>query len=379
MSEIEKHLDVKDRFSNNFDFLRLCAAFLVIFSHSYVLATGSMNGEPLFSLSGGLFTLGNLGVMIFFVISGYLITSSWLRRPDFSAFFKNRIIRIVPGLFGVAVVTIFIIGPLVTILPVLDYFKNPSTIWYLHIVTIYYVWGTLPGVFVNNVYPNVINGSLWILGLLFTMYIVIFLFGIAGALKRRMLMFFITFLFALSYLMNYNSYKNSVTYFASIKPFFELIQYNKLVWLFSLDLTFGTILFMIGAIIYLYRDKIKYDARLFVILAFLWILSLQTPFFSLISFIALPYIILYLAFARLPYLNKTGKYGDFSYGIYIYAFPIQQSISHFLPGISILNMFLLTSAIVLPVSILSYKYIEIRALKFRNINLKSIFSLNNEH
>jgi len=365
-----KSLDNKNRFSNNFDFLRILAAFLVIFSHSFPLSTGSYNGEPLVSLSGGSFTLGNLGVMVFFVISGYLITSSWLRKPRFSGFFKNRILRIIPGLFGVAIVTIFVIGPFVTIIPLVDYFKNPWTWWYFHIVTIYYSWGWLPGVFVNNVNPNDVNGSLWILGLLFTMYIIVFILGFIGFLKKKVIALTITILLAVSYLMNYNG-TNKVSFFAFSKPVFDLIYYNKLVWMLSLDLTFGTILFMIGVLFYLYRDRIKYDVRICVFLSVLWILSLNTPLFSLVSFIALPYVILFIAFARIPYLNKVGKYGDFSYGLYIYAFPIQQSVEHFIPGISVLSMFLLSSLIVIPVSILSYKLLEERALKLKDVKIKN--------
>jgi peptidoglycan/LPS O-acetylase OafA/YrhL len=375
MSDHNSYLNIKDRFSNNFDLLRLLAAFLVILSHSYPLSTGSYNGEPLVSLSGGAFTLGNLGVMIFFVISGYLITSSWLRKPNFSGFFKNRILRIVPGLFGLALVTIFIIGPLVTIIPVVDYLKNPWTWWYFHIVTIYYVWGFLPGVFVNNVYPNDVNGSLWILGLLFTMYVVVSILGFIGFLKKKGIILIITILLSVSYLMNYNG-TTRVTFFAFSKQFFDLIYYNKLVWMLSLDLTFGTILFMIGVLIFLYRDRIKYDVRICIFLAILWTLSLKTPLFSLISFIALPYIILYIAFARIPYLSKAGKYGDFSYGIYIYAFPIQQSIEHFLPGISVIGMFLLSLLIVIPTSIISYKFIESKALKLKYRNIKKTMKLS---
>jgi peptidoglycan/LPS O-acetylase OafA/YrhL len=360
MSNPKTNLDSGDRFSNNFDFLRLLGAFLVIFSHSYPIATGHANSEPLL---GGL-TLGSLGVMIFFVISGYLIPSSWLRKPEFSGFFKNRVLRMVPGLFGVALVTIFIIGPLVTIIPVVDYFRDPLTYWYFHIVTIYYVWGSLPGVFVNNVYPDVINGSLWILGLLFTMYIVVSILGFMGFLKKKVITLIITILLAVSYLI-YN-----LSYFTFTKPFFDLIYYNKLVWLLSLDLTFGTILFMIAVLFYLYRERVKYDVRICIFLAILWVLSFKTFLFSLVSFIALPYIILYIAFARIPYLNKVGKFGDFSYGLYIYAFPIQQSVSHFIPGISVLGMFLLSSLIVIPVSIMSYKLLESKALRLKDIKIK---------
>ena len=118
---------VNVRFSNNFDFLRFIGAFLVIFSHSFVLTSGFNNGEPLFNLTG-ILTLGGTGLLIFFVISGFLIAQSWNIHNSPSQFIWNRLIRIVPGLIGVAVVTVFIIGPLVTTFPLSDYFKNPMTL-----------------------------------------------------------------------------------------------------------------------------------------------------------------------------------------------------------------------------------------------------------
>ena len=98
--------------------------------------------------------------------------------------------------------------------------------------------------------------------------------------------------------------------------------------------------------------------------------------FDLASLICLPYIILYVAHAKLPPLNMVGKYGDFSYGLYIYAFPVQQTIAHFCSGISVAGMFLLTSLMVIPLSFLSLKLIELNALKLKKVNVTGLIYKN---
>src|SRR5512141_3127428 len=102
-----------NRFSNNFDFLRLAGALLVIFYTSFgVLGPSAI--DPLSQLTNGVLNTGNLGVAIFFIISGYLITMSWDKRRDILWFLWARFLRLVPALVGVALFTVFIIGPLTT-------------------------------------------------------------------------------------------------------------------------------------------------------------------------------------------------------------------------------------------------------------------------
>lgn len=358
------------RFSNNFDFLRFIGAFLVIFSHSFVLTSGTNNGEPLFNITG-ILTLGGIGLLIFFVISGFLITQSWDMRNLPSQFIWNRLLRIIPGLVGVSLVTIIVIGPLVTTLPVNAYFKNPMTLNYLTIITIFNINSNpcLPGVFVNNAFPNAVNGSLWILPALFQMYILVMVAGLIGLLKKKKLMILLTSLLILGYMCSKSSY------LAFSKPILNGIHYITFTQFLALD-SMASLFFVIGILYYVYRDVIKYDFKISILLALVWIISFKTALFDLATFICLPYIILYVAHAKLPILNKTGKYGDFSYGLYIYAFPVQQTIAHFLRGISVVEMFMLTLLIVIPLSFLSLKFIELRALKLKKIDVADVIYKN---
>ncbi len=345
---------LKDRFSNNFDFLRILGAFLVLYYHCFPL-TGTPEGYAVWIL--GKFKIVDLGLIIFFVISGYLVTHSWSRSSSVYNYFWNRLLRLLPGLFGVALVTIFIIGPLVTIIPITDYFKNPMTWGYFKIMTMYYYNLTLPGVFVNNVLPNLVNGSVWMLSLFFNMYIIVAVLGLIGWLYKRKVIILITSLFMVIYL-------NLIYHLPTIhvRAIEKFLYPNGGVF---------AITFMIGILLYLYKDKIKYDIKIALVMLAIFILSLNNKFtLILASSIVLPYLILYVAFAKIPFINKVGKFGDYSYGIYIYAFPVQQSVEHFVPGISVAGMFIISTLITVPLSVLSFKLIESRALRLKSINIK---------
>ncbi len=345
---------LKSRFSNNFDFLRILGAFFVLYYHCFPL-TGTPEGYAVWIL--GKFKIVDLGLIIFFVISGYLVTHSWSRSSSVYNYFWNRLLRLLPGLFGVALVTIFIIGPLVTVIPVADYFKNPMTWGYFKIMTMYYYNLTLPGVFVDNVLPNLVNGSIWMLSLFFNMYIIVAVLGLVGWLYKRKVVILITSLFMVIYL-------NLMFHLPTI----HLRAVEK--FLYPNGGVFA-ITFMVGILLYLYRDKIKYDIKIALVMLAIFLLSLNNKLtLILASSIILPYLILYVAFAKIPYVNKVGKYGDYSYGIYIYAFPVQQSVEHFIPGISVAGMFILSTLITVPLAILSFKLIESKALRLKSINVK---------
>lgn len=344
------------RFNNNFDFLRILAALLVILSHSYALS-GNGALEPLGYLTNTI-SLGYIGLIMFFVISGYLISTSYHRDPSPYRYFWKRFLRIVPGLTVAVLFTIFVIGPLVTTYPLKDYFYNFSTWSYFSIILatvtstgIFIMPQDLPGVFTNNPFPTAVNGSLWSLPVEFMMYISLFVLGLFGLIhKRKEIVFIITLMLITAYI-------------------FQLIPH------FLLNMLYLMIFFMVGSLYFLYDKKVKYNIKIAFFLLIIWILSFKTVLFNLTSFICLPYLVLYIAQVPLPHLNKTGKYGDFSYGLYVYAFPIQQTIAYFIQGISVIEMFLLSFLSTLPLAILSWRYIESKALKLKKIEIEKYLKI----
>ncbi|MGH7062344.1 MAG: acyltransferase family protein, partial [Stellaceae bacterium] len=170
---------------NNFDALRLLAAVSVMFSHAFLIAEGTQQNEWLIRLTGNQSILGLCGVFVFFAISGFLVTQSFETTRDPLRFLAKRGLRIFPGLFVAAIVSAFVLAPLVTTLEPGAYFSQAAPYRYV-------VGNTLldqrvhelPGVmFVNNPVGLEINGSMWTLRFEFMMYLMVLALGLFGLLR----------------------------------------------------------------------------------------------------------------------------------------------------------------------------------------------------
>ncbi len=159
--------------SNFFDVLRLVAAAMVVVGHSW-----SLLGIPGVPTLGGV-TIHHLGVYIFFSISGYLLSVSWARSPRPAVFMIRRCLRIFPALILVVLVTVFVVGPLLTTFSAASYWGSDQTWQYLLNMTLFAQYD-LPGLFLEND-QRAVNGSLWSLGPEFCCYLVVVLLGIVGA------------------------------------------------------------------------------------------------------------------------------------------------------------------------------------------------------
>lgn len=122
-------MHLKERFQNNYDFLRILAAFCIIFFHSFGLLSKSAEA-PLFRISGGKVNFSFIGLSIFFCISGYLITKSAVRSPTVTNYLWKRLLRIQPLLIVTCFLTVFLLGPLLTELPLKEYFSSAQTYSY---------------------------------------------------------------------------------------------------------------------------------------------------------------------------------------------------------------------------------------------------------
>ena len=166
---IQKH-------SDNLTALRLLAACMVLYGHGFVFLGLP---EPMFMQ---WLPLGPLGVYIFFSISGYLVAQSWERDPSVFRFLIRRTLRIFPALFVCTVLSVCVLGPLLTEVTQTEYWKSEHTRGYftnLYLYITYY----LPGVFTSNKLPNAVNGSLWSLPVEFAMYLLIVIIGFVRAPK----------------------------------------------------------------------------------------------------------------------------------------------------------------------------------------------------
>ncbi len=359
--------DAINRSNNNFDFLRLVGALLVILYTSYSLL-GTHDPDPLHVLTGGVLDTGKLGVAIFFIISGYLITKSWDKRRNVSRFIWARFLRLVPALVGVALMSVFIIGPLTTHLELLDYFTSLATWSYLKIIAVFFPSYNLPGVFIHNP-TSIVNGALWTLPVESTMYILVLALGATGILyNKRLTIAIILGMAGALFCTNIPMVHSAI----------PAILHDAAVTIGYLISPANMAFFLIGSLYYLYQDRIKYDSRVVLAAFIIWVLTFWSPeLLTLSYFICLPYIVLGLAFTRIPFINGLGKKADISYGLYIYHYPVQQTLVDFFK-LDQSMLLALSLLITVPLAWLSWHIIESKALSIKDIDFKSL-SIKRKH
>ncbi len=340
--------------SNNIDAIRLILSLLVVFSHSYALATGTYNTEPLYWFSQRGIALGELAVDWFFVLSGYLITQSWERSRDVWSFLRKRVCRIYPG-YLVAVATCFWV-----VIPMASFEGFRVYSWHSFITNVWRVFLlrdlSAPEAFTSNPYPKMVNGSLWTIPFEFYCYLGVVLLGTTTLIRRR---WFIAGLFLASLAIGFGFF------------FFELNTQGRIFGvIFGSPRSWARLLpfFLSGAVAYLFRDRFRWDRRL----AFLSLLGVILGFFVPQAMtITLPtlgtYLLLYLAFTTDWEWHDAARYGDFSYGIYLFSYPIQQLFMLRLGrGIHPFHLFSLTLAPSILAGMLSWYLVERHFLKRSN-------------
>jgi peptidoglycan/LPS O-acetylase OafA/YrhL len=173
--------------ANNLDFLRFLFAVLVIYSHSYVLILDEDKGnyhEPFSVLTRGQTTGGGLAVAFFFIISGFLITQSWMNSRGLTDYLRRRVLRIYPGFIVVSLFCYLIVAPLGAAKPAAEVLAEFSLWRVLQYLVLLYLPSD-PGVFVTNPLPYALNGSAWTIKYEFGCYVVVAFLGVAGLLRRR--------------------------------------------------------------------------------------------------------------------------------------------------------------------------------------------------
>lgn len=329
--------------NNNFNLLRLIAASLVIFGHSYV-TFGPQGTRDFINIYIPAVNAADLGVQIFFVISGFLIAQSFMNRPHVIEFLTARILRILPGLLVSLLLTIIICFFFST-LTMTEYFKSQSVFDYVFYNSILRVKFNLPGVFEGNSFPNVINASLWTLPIEFNLYIILLFVGMSGILYSRAIANAFCMLAIFMHLQKFG------TYYLTGGD----IRIDRLVFCF-----------LLGVIFYANREHILISIRLAVVLFVLTVLAFIYRYYD---FIAVNVCIAYLVFV-FAYHEKLQirvfRQVDYSYGMYIYAFPIQQALTKLVT--SNFSLYVLVCFVaILPFAIFSWHVIERPMLRFKKL------------
>lgn len=341
---------LNERQTNNFDFLRLLAASLVVVGHaSTVLYNKPFEWDITGILTG--ISMPKTGVMIFFVISGYLVTGSSERRKSIVDFFLARVFRIFPAVIVLILLTVFILGPLVTTYSYSEYFSSETTWRYLQNMSLFRMYYHLPGVFENNVYPGSVNASLWTLPYEFTCYLFIAALSVIYLLRNKWAVLVI-FLFCFTAFLLFREENNKI-----VIPVLG-IDFKNFTILF--------LYFMSGSVYYLFRKNIPLNIY-GLLLSLLFCLAMRQGVVKQEFYVfVLPYIVLWIAFTRHIPFQRAGRWGDFSYGLFLYSFPVQQTLLHFFPATFNLPVFILLSFIcTLPIAVMSWYFVEKPALGWR--------------
>jgi peptidoglycan/LPS O-acetylase OafA/YrhL len=323
----------------NFDFLRLAAALSVLFSHAFLIAEGNQAHEPLVMLSGNQGILGLLGVFVFFTMSGFLVTQSFESSRAPLRFLAARLLRIYPALIVCLVICILVLGASVTTLPLGEYLRHPDTWRFLTANLLMQGFDeSLPGVvFVDNAVGTVVGGCFWSLRFELYCYVVVLALGTLRLLDRRSAVLLLILGLAASY-------------FDWLGSFGWLLPY-----------------FAVGMVMY-YLTRARQPSGALAVAAALGIVATVFLGQMLFAFALLGgYLTIYLATSGRIVLPRAGRYGDLSYGLYIYGWPVESGVAHAYGGTaSWWEVFLVGTAISLLLAFLSWHLIERPALRLKS-------------
>ena len=336
---------------NNLTALRWFAACLVLYGHAFVFLGLP---EPLFLQ---WVPMGPLGVYIFFAISGYLVAQSWARDPHLFRFLAKRALRIFPGLVVCTLLSVLLLGPWLTTLDASSYWRNEYTRGYFTNIALYMTYH-LPGVFANNKLPHAVNGSLWSLPVEFFMYLLLVLLGTTAVFAKSIL----HKARGMAWLVG-----GVTLVFMGLVALWALPSTEALVF-YRTDLRqipLCGVYFMVGASLFCWQCDRYFTLSNVVLALVAWLcLSASPQAFAMASWVVLPFVVLAFGLAHHAGLSRFHA-RDYSYGIYIYAFPVQQTLAYFWPQMPLLAYLLSTLAITITLAAASWHLVEKPALKLK--------------
>lgn len=349
-----------DRRENSFHLLRFVLAAMVILYHAYLVVGRT---SPLEMLTGHQCDEGTIAVDGFMVISGFLITQSAVSSRNALTFLRNRILRIYPALCCALVFTAFLVGGLAYSGDYAAYLHLRGNgpldyiLSWLSLCTVRTQWG-ITGVFAGNLRQGV-NIPLWTLPNEAALYLLMALIMLLGITRRRWVYPLLLAVFTALHVL-WMGFGVKVLALTSSRAW----VLNTANWERTIRVS---MLFFAGACLFCYREYVPRSLVLAAVSAGLFALSIVLGAGQWGQVVTLPYLIYCLGTARAG--KPFEKYGDLSFGMYVYSYPLQQLLVHIEPGLHPLMVFLLTMALVLPLSALSWRVIERPALSLKDLRI----------
>lgn len=351
---------------NNFDLLRLLGATLVIVAHSLELThlrrTPTMVSHE---------ALGEIGVVLFFSISGFLVARSWAYDPKPLSFAMKRALRLMPALVVSLLLTALVLGPLMTTLPLDAYLENLGTKAYLLENAMFQTNLMLPGVFEHAPLRFLVNVPLWTLPLELKAYCLVLTLGVLGVFGRRRLLMPLVAVFLV--LLTVASVRSAIPFgdhlvamMANIQAPRETVAATRAGVFEEPARLFAT--FAIGATFFTFARSIPLRWSIAGALTGVWVVTATLGGASAVPIataLILPYVVLVLAYRTTHLVRLPRRMGDYSYGLYIFAFPLQQVIVQYLAPSSGWITLAVVTPIVLALAVASWHLVEAPALTLK--------------
>jgi len=321
MQTFAQRLEAVGGVGPGFDLVRLVLCYEVMIWHTFALTAGT----PALGIASPFWLPFTMMVPMFFSLSGFLVTGSALRLPV-GDYLLNRAARIFPALFTCVGFSMLVIGPLVTSLPVADYFSNPG--FFAH-ASNFIGWPNylLPGVFEDNVYRAAVNGSLWTVRWEVGCYLMMAGLVVIGWYRWPWLPAVLALLWAGAYLLVVDGdWTNAPGLTGRIIG--QVFGSGGMLYPF----------FLAGSAIYLLRDRLPWHGSIAAACALLFaagsvLLDGEVysthPAFALVTAFPAAYLVAWAGLKPLP-VPGPWRGGDYSYGVYLWHFPVLQAVQHFL-------------------------------------------------
>jgi peptidoglycan/LPS O-acetylase OafA/YrhL len=333
--------------ADNLLLLRLGAALLVIFGHGFAVTNALVPLRDPIHWAFPMTASQLLGVMVFFVTSGFLIVLSFERRPELVRFLIARALRLWPALIVCIFAWAFVLGPILSELPVREYFATGQPfVYFVRNISLYFdIQPSLPGVFTHNPGSAIVNVSIWTLPYEASAYLCVAALGVIGVLRRPLLA---SLLIAVA-----------IGWFVLL-PWYVPDGPKGIPY-------FGRVLlalFGIGALACLWRRHVRISTAVMLLFAVLALATRTRSSAAPLLWLSIAYFVFW--FAYVPRLPRIPRDWDLSYGTYLWGNPIQQCLAQF--GVrDPFVMFALTVPLVLPTAIGSWLAIERPMLRWKSM------------
>lgn len=313
-----------------------------------VLRIGNRYREPCQTLG---VSPGSIAVDLFFFCSGLLVTSSWWHAGSLWRFVLARAARILPGMWAMVAVTVLVLSAF-SALPAAAYFSADTTWTYVlkNCTVLFGTTGSLPGVFRDTPYPHAVNGSLWTLPHELHCYGLLALVGVATAVLGRWHPAHAARLMTLAF-AGAATGSAAMMLRAALQGAHD--PRGRLLLMFSL-----------GVLAYQLRHHIRLRWRWAALAAAVLAAGtlLQSRAFTAVYPLPLAYLALAAAYLPGGWLRRFNALGDYSFGVYIYAFPVQQVISVLQPQVGLAAHMLQSALVTLLLAAASWHLVERPAL-----------------